>query len=83
MVALASTAVSSFLPSQISEKLTHSSQLYSALDDFASGELKISSFDSSRVQDVYDVHMLLLKTMERDSPLQYQEHMETIFNTAS
>ncbi|KAJ7237109.1 hypothetical protein C8J57DRAFT_1479067 [Mycena rebaudengoi] len=60
-----------------------STALYSALDDFASGELKISSFDSSRVQDVYDVHMLLLKTMERDSPLQYQEHMETIFNTAS
>ncbi|KAJ7719153.1 hypothetical protein B0H16DRAFT_1475159 [Mycena metata] len=57
--------------------------IWGVLDDYATGEHKPTDFDGSRVQDVYDVHIMLLERLEAKNAEQYRTLMEDIFNTAS
>ncbi|KAJ7333946.1 hypothetical protein DFH08DRAFT_1019750 [Mycena albidolilacea] len=57
--------------------------IHSVLDDHSTGEYKRSNFDGSRVQDIYDVHILLLETIKEEKPDKYRVMMENIFTLAS
>ncbi|KAJ7314827.1 hypothetical protein DFH08DRAFT_972559 [Mycena albidolilacea] len=64
--------------------VTHAStHIHSVLDDHSTGEYKRSNFDGSRVQDIYDVHILLLETIKEEKPDKYRVMMENIFTLAS
>ncbi|KAJ7783990.1 hypothetical protein DFH07DRAFT_948993 [Mycena maculata] len=57
--------------------------LHSTFDDWSSGEHRPTNFDGHRVQEIYELHILLLKKLETDKPVQYHETMERIFLQAS
>ncbi|KAJ7847904.1 hypothetical protein B0H14DRAFT_3674312 [Mycena olivaceomarginata] len=81
MVAIACAGVQNIYLTSI-PSLTHS-QIHSVLDDYSTGEYKRSNFDGSRVQDIYDVHILLLETIKEEKPDKYRVMMENIFTLAS
>jgi hypothetical protein len=81
MVAIACAGVQNIYLTSI-PSLTHS-QIHSVLDDHSTGEYKKSNFDGSRVQDIYDVHILLLETIKEEKPDKYRVMMENIFTLAS
>ncbi|KAJ7937927.1 hypothetical protein B0H13DRAFT_1852217 [Mycena leptocephala] len=57
--------------------------LHSAIEDWSSGEQKVTDFEGSRAQDVYETHMAILERVENQKPAQYWALMETIFETVS
>ncbi|KAF8196316.1 hypothetical protein K438DRAFT_1968028 [Mycena galopus ATCC 62051] len=56
--------------------------VHSAISDWASGEYKYTSFDGGRAQEVYNVLMVILETVERKEPAKYHRLMEEIRGTA-
>jgi hypothetical protein len=58
-------------------------QIFSTVDDYSTGEHKPTDFEGSRVQDVYEVHIMILQKLEAEHPEQYHTMMENIFNVAS
>ncbi|KAJ7686032.1 hypothetical protein B0H17DRAFT_1204578 [Mycena rosella] len=57
--------------------------LHSVIDDHSSGEHKPTNFDGGRVQDIYDLHIMLLEKLKAKHPQQYRATMENIFTMAS
>ncbi|KAJ7083908.1 hypothetical protein C8R43DRAFT_1051903 [Mycena crocata] len=57
--------------------------IHNTLEDWSSGEHKPTNFDGNRVQDVYDVHILLLEKMKKENPDKYRSLMEDLFTKAS
>ncbi|KAJ7120532.1 hypothetical protein C8R43DRAFT_959775 [Mycena crocata] len=57
--------------------------IHSALNDWSTGEHKISNFEGSSAQAVYETLLLLLDKTEREKPEQYHTLMETMFETVS
>ncbi|KAJ7681292.1 hypothetical protein B0H17DRAFT_1205960 [Mycena rosella] len=57
--------------------------LHSVIDDHSSGEHKPTNFDGGRVQDIYDLHIMLLEKLKAKHPQQYRATMENIFTVAS
>ncbi|KAJ7789008.1 hypothetical protein B0H14DRAFT_3162291 [Mycena olivaceomarginata] len=57
--------------------------IFSTVDDYSTGEHKPTDFEGSRVQDVYEVHIMILQKLEAEHPEQYHTMMENIFNVAS
>ncbi|KAF7354384.1 hypothetical protein MVEN_01127200 [Mycena venus] len=57
--------------------------IHSVLEDFSTGEYKRSNFDGSQVQDIYNVHIVLLETIKEEKPEKYRIMMENIFTLAS
>ncbi|KAJ7865719.1 hypothetical protein B0H14DRAFT_3442746 [Mycena olivaceomarginata] len=53
------------------------------VDDYSTGEHKPTDFEGSRVQDAYEVHIMILQKLEAEHPEQYHTMMENIFNVAS
>ncbi|KAJ7489502.1 hypothetical protein FB451DRAFT_1390648 [Mycena latifolia] len=57
--------------------------IHSTLEDWVSGQLKQTNFDSSRVQDNYEIHIMLLQKIEKDTPERYHMTMEHIWTEVS
>ncbi|KAJ7803880.1 hypothetical protein B0H14DRAFT_3154279 [Mycena olivaceomarginata] len=45
--------------------------IFSTVDDYSTGEHKPTDFEGSRVQDVYEVHIMILQKLEAEHPEQY------------
>ncbi|KAJ7835198.1 hypothetical protein B0H14DRAFT_3461552 [Mycena olivaceomarginata] len=54
----------------------------SAISDWASGEYKHTSFNGGRAQEVYNVLIVILETVEQREPAKYHRLMEEIRGTA-
>ncbi|KAJ7148947.1 hypothetical protein C8R43DRAFT_952190 [Mycena crocata] len=57
--------------------------IHNTLEDWSSGEHKPTNFDGNRVQDVYNVHILLLEKMKKENPDKYRSLMEDLFTKVS
>ncbi|KAJ7314167.1 hypothetical protein DFH08DRAFT_972919 [Mycena albidolilacea] len=56
--------------------------IFSTVDDYSTSEHKPTDFEGSHVQDVYEVHIMILQKLEAKHPEQYHTMMENIFNVA-
>ncbi|KAJ7784064.1 hypothetical protein B0H14DRAFT_3163928 [Mycena olivaceomarginata] len=50
--------------------------IFSTVDDYSTGEHKPTDFEGSCVQDVYEVHIMILQKLEAEHPEQYHTMME-------
>ncbi|KAF8158636.1 hypothetical protein K438DRAFT_331708 [Mycena galopus ATCC 62051] len=57
--------------------------IWSALQDWSTGELHATDFDEKRFKDVYRVHRSILKRLKTSKPDQYHRTMEHIFTEAA
>ncbi|KAJ7285555.1 hypothetical protein C8J57DRAFT_1496293 [Mycena rebaudengoi] len=57
--------------------------IQSMLDDWKSSTHKLSNFEGSHCQKIYDLHMLLLETMLEKEPAKYHSLMEGLFDVHS
>ncbi|KAJ7833318.1 hypothetical protein B0H14DRAFT_2591513 [Mycena olivaceomarginata] len=56
--------------------------IFSTINNYSTGEHKPANFEGSRVQDVYEVHIMILQKLEGKHPEQYHMMMENISNVA-
>ncbi|KAJ7504016.1 hypothetical protein B0H11DRAFT_2222113 [Mycena galericulata] len=57
--------------------------IHSSLEDYSSGGHKHTNFEGSRIQEIYDLHIMILDKLKHQKPAQYHEIMEHIFAEAS
>ncbi|KAJ6474942.1 hypothetical protein C8R45DRAFT_1160172 [Mycena sanguinolenta] len=57
--------------------------IWSALQDWSTGELHATDFDEKRFKDVYRVHRSILEKLKTSKPDQYHRTMEHIFAEAA
>ncbi|KAK6988272.1 hypothetical protein R3P38DRAFT_3444387, partial [Favolaschia claudopus] len=57
--------------------------IHDVLNDYSTGEYKDTKFEGSRVQDIYDVHILMLDHIETKNPDRFHDLMASIFTAAS
>ncbi|KAF7333896.1 hypothetical protein MSAN_02402300 [Mycena sanguinolenta] len=57
--------------------------IWSALQDWSTGELHATDFDEKRFKDVYGVHRSILEKLKTSKPDQYHQTMERIFAQAA
>ncbi|KAJ7498331.1 hypothetical protein B0H11DRAFT_2189657 [Mycena galericulata] len=57
--------------------------IHSSLEDYSSGGHKHTNFEGSRIQEIYDLHIMILEKLKHQKPAQYHEIMEHIFAETS